>query len=584
YKNELQKNAKTFYEKQAFLMFSMDISGIQDFIYTINSKGALKGLRSRSFYLEIMLENIIDEILEKLEYSRTNLIYSGGGHAYIIFANTKEIKNTIDIFIKGVNKWFLEYFNTSLYIAASYVECSANQLGMRSNKGNDEENHEEYKNIFKSLSNNISIKKSNRYSSGDILKLNESSHEDHSRECIICHRSDYLTAEDKCDICSNLEGMSQDIINKNSFFVVLSDDSMLEKGKARIILPVNRYLVACGENDGKKYIKNEKFVRIYSKNRWYEGLKYSTKLWVGDYVPEGKYTFEDLVKSSTGIERLCVLRADIDNLGQAFVSGFKNEHVSLSRVATFSRKLSIFFKKHINYLLENGEFFLDSVDRTEKDKKKRNIIIVYSGGDDVFLVGAWDDVIGASIDIRNAFKCFSQNTLTISAGIGIYPDKYPISAMARESGDLEDEAKKYKDKNGNEKNALTLFSEKFTFSWDEFIDKVINEKYKLIKEFFEKNNERGKNFLYNLLDYIRNTNEKINIARFAYLLSRMEPDEKKLKNQELLEEQKAIYNRFKKNMYSWIKEKDGASRKELEIAIYLYVYLTREKESDRDGK
>jgi CRISPR-associated protein Csm1 len=65
-------------------MFSCDISGIQQFIYTISSEKALKALRSRSFYLEIMMENLIDEILEKIGLSRANLIYSGGGHCYIL--------------------------------------------------------------------------------------------------------------------------------------------------------------------------------------------------------------------------------------------------------------------------------------------------------------------------------------------------------------------------------------------------------------------------------------------------------------------------------------------------------------------
>lgn len=60
-----------------------------------------------------------------------------------------------------------------------------------------------------------------------------------------------------------------------------------------------------------------------------------------------------------GIRRLAVFRADIDNLGQAFVSGFESEkhgqrYVTLSRTATFSRKLALFFKRHINILLKNG--------------------------------------------------------------------------------------------------------------------------------------------------------------------------------------------------------------------------------------
>ena len=83
YEKILYKQAKEFYQKKTFLLYSMDISGIQDFIYTINNKGALKGLRARSFYLEIMMEHLIDELLEKVEISRANQINTGGGHANI---------------------------------------------------------------------------------------------------------------------------------------------------------------------------------------------------------------------------------------------------------------------------------------------------------------------------------------------------------------------------------------------------------------------------------------------------------------------------------------------------------------------
>lgn len=35
---------------------------------------------------------------------------------------------------------------------------------------------------------------------------------------------------------------------------------------------------------------------------------------------------------------------------------------------------------------------------------ERNATIVYSGGDDVFIVGAWNEVIELSIDLQEKFK------------------------------------------------------------------------------------------------------------------------------------------------------------------------------------
>ena len=86
YKQSLFINAEKSYDEEMFLLYSMDISGIQNFIYTIGEKGALKGLRARSFYLEIMMEHIVDELLEKLSLSRANLIYTGGGHLLFAFS------------------------------------------------------------------------------------------------------------------------------------------------------------------------------------------------------------------------------------------------------------------------------------------------------------------------------------------------------------------------------------------------------------------------------------------------------------------------------------------------------------------
>ena len=90
YNEALFLKAKEFYKEKAFRLISVDLSGIQKFIYTIHSEGALRMLRSRSFYLEILMEHIIDMLLDSLELSRANLIYSGGGHCYILAANTEK--------------------------------------------------------------------------------------------------------------------------------------------------------------------------------------------------------------------------------------------------------------------------------------------------------------------------------------------------------------------------------------------------------------------------------------------------------------------------------------------------------------
>src|SRR5699024_10959701 len=130
---------------------------------------------------------------------------------------------------------------------------------------------------------------------------------------------------------------------------------------------------------------------------------------------------EGLVAKGIGIPRLGVFRADIDNLGQAFVSGFDGKYQTLSRSATFSRKLSIFFKLYINHILKNGKYSMDG------KAGERSAAIIYSGGDDLFVVGAWKDVLEFAVDLYQTFRKFSQGTLTLSGGYGLFQPKYPIS-------------------------------------------------------------------------------------------------------------------------------------------------------------
>ena len=129
-----------------------------------------------------------------------------------------------------------------------------------------------------------------------------------------------------------------------------------------------------------------------------------------------------------------------------------------------------------------------------------------------------------------------------------------------------------------------------TFGWDEFVTKVIGEKYQTVRKFLEKSDEHGKNFLYNLLELVRGLNDKskdknknqekdngirnINLARYVYLLARMEPGDN------ASPEQKKNYKEFSKKMYEWIKsDKD---RRQLKSAINMYVYSVREKKEDEE--
>lgn len=567
YKETLFTKEKAFYQEKAFLLCSMDISGIQKFIYTIPSKNALRTLRARSFYLEVMMEHLADLLLGELELTRANLLYTGGGHCYLLLPNTREAIKRLHGFQNRMKQWFLDYYKTDLFVAFGYAQCDANAL--------KNEPEGSYADIFHTISRMLSEEKMHRYSSEDIIRLNRRKAEDYSRECKVCKTIGEVDEEGVCFLCRQIETFSKHVLY-SEFFSVIQKGGITEG----LPLPGGFLLLPDDERTLKQRMESDPlFVRAYAKNQMYTGKHAATKLWTGDYTTGS--TFEEFALAAKGINRIGVLRADVDNLGQAFVSGFdnaknKNSYVTLSRTATLSRQLSMFFKYFINMLLENGEYSISGLPM----KTKRKATIIYSGGDDVFIVGAWDDVIELAIDLRKSFKKYTQGMLSISAGIGIFEKTYPVTAIARETGEMETESKRLPGK-----NAVTLFmdenvhvipgtQEKMisdgTCSWDELEEEVIGEKYRALQEFFQKAEDRGITFLYRILELVRQQEDRINFARLVYLLARLEPEG---------EEAKIHYRRFSDRLCHWIRsEKD---LRQLKTAIMLYVYMHRNEEETK---
>lgn len=585
FRHEIFIQRQYFYSEKAFCLFSCDISGIQQFIYTISSRGALKGLRSRSFYLEILLENLVDEILDSVSLSRANLLYTGGGHAYILLPNTPEAKAAAASCVTNTNQKLIEYFQTRLYVACGIQECSADELMAKT------ADPEAYVNVFRSVAAQISEKKLRRYSVDEIKQLNRGPVDDMGRECIICGQSAHLQERDLetiCLYCAAFADVSNKLIKKDAVFAVLKE-SIDEKSlplfssQGKIL-----YLYPLSVEKAKELLKTspDKVVRVYSKNIYRTGLSLATNLWMGDYAVKNQAgelkTFTELANSSKGISRIGVLRADVDNMGTAFVSGFireqakdnKYRYLTLSRTTTLSRSLSIFFKYYLNDLLAHGPKSVLA------EEGPRNLVVVYSGGDDLFIVGAWNECLAAALDIRKAFDRYTGGALTISAGLAVFEPAYPIARMAAAAADLEDIAKKY-EHHGSTKNAISLFglelhngqlTDQHTYDWDTFENRVLGEKYMMIARLFDTSDIYGNSFLYSILALIREAEKSINLARLAYTLARHEPPKS------VSDDLKKLYAEFSENIYKWVMEVED--RRQLITAIIIYTYSNREKKED----
>lgn len=589
--------SKIFRNEKIYLLVSGDISGIQDFIYTIPSKGALKTLRCRSLYIDLLLEEFIDEYLEQIGLSRANVLYSGGGHFYILAPNIEDIKKSIDKLQAKMNRWLMENIGINLYLAIGTAECSANNLMKSEAQGN----------LFAIVNKKLKDDKTIRYSKDeDFLEhiFNVEKEKDTAKkECNICHNLvdklwKYNSDEEiACEFCLNLYKLGQDILTQDLVFVI--SEEKIDGGIKIFGKDKDLYMYAVNIEDIDMF--KGKILRIYSKNNLLEN-DLAIRLYLADYSAKNEndevMTFDDLAKSSCkidkGIKRLGVLRLDVDDLGIAFSSGFVSDkdnlrYATLSRYADLSKDISMFFKVAINKICAGD--LIGCVDFEEKafnilgiaKAQKRKVNIIYAGGDDLFLVGAWDEVLEVAIDINRAFKQFTNGRLTLSAGMAMFSPTYPISKMAEIAGLLVQMSKNRKDKNsialfGMETNLKANGKPecKHIYTWADFEMKVCKEKmnYLLARLSFDgdKFNKLsvGKSLIYRLMDLIQLADEdKLNIARFAYVLARMQP------KQDKDEQKRKVYEDFVSKMYQWINNNED--KKQLATALNLLVYYLRDK-------
>jgi Csm1 subunit domain B len=67
-----------------------DVSGIQDFIFSVRSKGASKSLKSRSHFVGVLTDICVKVVEKQLGKNNFKLVYNGGGNFYGFIKGYKE--------------------------------------------------------------------------------------------------------------------------------------------------------------------------------------------------------------------------------------------------------------------------------------------------------------------------------------------------------------------------------------------------------------------------------------------------------------------------------------------------------------
>jgi CRISPR-associated protein Csm1 len=419
-----------------FLLVEGDITGIQRFLYLLsNTKGVGKRLRGKSFFLSVLPVILGRFFLRELGYPMVNLLYAGGGKFQFVIGYEEGVEQKLDELQRRVDEVLVKEFGGHLGVVLGWrrfkgKELGVNELGEKIHKLYEETGRKKFQKFSAVLEN---FDRLVNYLGPDNYEM-----------CPSCQVSLKPEGEKFCKWCELFQKVGEKI--PRAEYVVFSSEmgdlylegiggvSVYSKGQTPYTLPGDTLLLL-NRTDFEDKADGFFFLANTVPTKEEEG-----KILVKDFE-------EMLEEEEEGYKLLAFVKMDVDNLGLIFSQGLKEDY-SISRVATLSRSLDLFFSGYINTLLQKEEF-------------KNKVYVVYSGGDDVFFCAPWEIALKVAKEIEKDFTeytCYNR-CFTISAGVFFQKPNYPIRFGADKAEDEKDIAKA-------NKNSISLWGH--SLSWDKF--------------------------------------------------------------------------------------------------------------------
>ncbi|MFP3091138.1 type III-A CRISPR-associated protein Cas10/Csm1 [Treponema sp. TIM-1] len=497
--------------KQRFLFINGDISGIQKYIFDLNdAKQNAKLLRARSFQLWALSEIIAEYLARQFGGGRESIITSAGGKFLLLVAHTPENAGKIPRLRLELEQYFINEFAGKL----SFILSEGVPAGDGDFEGGKVQ---DLLNRIGTCAEEAKQRKMQAYldAVGPVLEAHYESLQENG-ECACCAFLPGIlpygdSGGDKklCRNCSDLIRIGGKLLHTNK--IILKTEQLLPFGEMAEIRQ-----------------KNEPSFG-YTINEYNPGSPVMFLPYIAPWADEKRgilKTFEDIAEASTGNKKIAMFKADIDNLGLVFSSSL-GSRVSLARYAELSRYLHYFFSAYYSHFIRSHEAY------------RQNIYTVFSGGDDLCVVGPWDTVMHFAVDFRKELARFTNNnpSLTLSGGISLTSPTLPVRDIAENAEEALEESKQHRDP-GNirlVKNSITVFDT--TVSWEDY-EKALNDGKKLY-DYIQEHKTDGKKGLssgvvYRLLDFadravkvqkgdLRNFQDARNrlwISNFRYMIAR----------------------------------------------------------------
>jgi CRISPR-associated protein Csm1 len=497
--------------RSTFLLIQGDISGVQDYIYSVANVGpggVAKRLRARSFFItaltEVVTHRLREELVPGYALPIAAQIFGGGGQFVLLAPDLPPVQENLVGIRREVNRWLWEEFQGDLALVAEFLPLTQGDLLIK--EGNICQAMDELRGL---------VEAAKLHRLGDLLQDGDGWVEEAFKweakpypdgDCPSCQRlparaGEGAPVDDRlCPRCHRDRVLSERIVGARyiAYFrgekpkaAGAGDGGWLDRriltlfdGEAARHVVLLADLADLDRLDRQPYQldgfgyerptpEGPALVRHFANHvPRFETLQDLTAFCTDERgCVHGCYTDADtcgiLVRpdgsnvrahdfpilqtfgcisaaaaewpdGALGTQFLGVLRADVDRLGKLFGWGL-GEVKSLSRLATLSRMTDLFFSGWVNETLEHPP----------EGKPYNRIYTVYSGGDDLCLVGPWDVIVDFSRHLAAEFERYvaGNPNVTLSAAISVTKPKFPIATSANKAGKWLDERAKREGRN-----------------------------------------------------------------------------------------------------------------------------------------
>lgn len=475
YKKEDQEpGSLTDVNRDVFMFVNGDISGIQKYIFELKeNEFSSKLLRAKSFQLWAISEILSQYICSSFGITSANVVTSAGGKFILMLPLLNDSEKKLSDLQLEIEKYFIDEFAGKLAVIISNGVCAAQKDLLKENAqdlfnriGSKADECKQYK-MQKALSK-YGYKLDKHY---EKLQING--------ECPKCgiFPAESTDGNSCCKNCTALVEIGKKLMHGNYISI-----------KCEALKTFGEMLDIIDQPDGFAYSINE-----YKAGYPLMYLPYVAPK-VNNYELK---TFEDLAQQSNN--KIAMFKSDVDNLGLVFSSSL-GENISLSSYADLSHILHYFFSAFYAYFVKNNDDH-NGIPFSE------SIYTVFSGGDDLCILGSWDSIVHFVIQFQKQLKLFTNNnpSVTLSGGIALSSAKNPVSNIARMSEELLEKSKSYPSNSNPLKNAVSIFDT--SVSWDDF-ERMVNNGMEL-KQYLEKG-ILSVGVVYKFIDYCNRAEECLN--------------------------------------------------------------------------